>query len=82
MEETPDLFDNLLPKDPKKRDMTILALIVIPLMVAGVIWGILGDFDTSESVATPVPSPSVTVESTPPASGATTPAAFIIADAA
>ena len=76
------MFDTLLPRDPKKRDMTILALIVIPLMVAGVVWGILGDFDSSESVATPVPSPSVTVELTPPASGATTPAAFTIVDVA
>lgn len=71
------MFDNLLPKDPGKRDLAILALIVVPLMVAGVIWGILGDFDDSGSVATPVPSPTVEVDSTP---SATTSAFFVTED--
>jgi hypothetical protein len=73
------VFENLLPKDPGKRDLTILALIVVPLMVVGVIWGILGEFDDSGSVATPVPSPSVEVESTP-SSG--TPAALFVIEGA
>jgi len=71
------LFDRFLPTDPAKRDMVILALIVVPLMAIGFIWGIIGDFDGSGSVATPVPTiqPS---PSTPSAS----PAAFVIVDAA
>jgi hypothetical protein len=72
------VFENLLPKDPGKRDMTILALIVVPLMVVGVIWGFLGEFDDSGSVATPVPSPSVEAESTPSA----TPAALFVIEGA
>jgi len=80
LEESPFVFDNLLPKDPGKRDLTILALIVVPLMVAGVIWGILGNFDDSGSVATPVPSPNVQTESTPPASS--TPAALFMIESA
>ena len=38
--------------------LTILALIVVPLMIAGVIWGIVGDFGEAESTTTPIPSPA------------------------
>lgn len=73
------MFDKFLPKDPGKRDLVILALIVVPLMAIGVIWGILGDFDGgSQSVATPVATPPLIRDATPTAS----PAAFVIVDAA
>jgi hypothetical protein len=72
------LFDRFLPKDPAKRDMAILALIVIPLMAVGFIWGIIGDFDGGGSVATPVPTIAPSPSATPSAS----PAAFVIVDAA
>jgi hypothetical protein len=72
------LFDRFLPNDPAKRDMVILALIVVPLMAIGFIWGIIGDFDGSGSVATPVPTIQPSPSSTPSAS----PAAFVIVDAA
>ena len=64
------MFDTLLPKDPGKRDLTILALIVVPLMVAGVIWGIIGDFDDAGSIATPVPTVSIQPAATPSATPA------------
>jgi hypothetical protein len=72
------LFDNLLPKDPGKRDLMILALIVVPLMVVGVIWGILGDFDDGSPAATPVPTPAIVEGSTP----AATPSALFFIEAA
>jgi hypothetical protein len=72
------LLNNWLPRDPGKRDLVILALIVVPLMVAGVIWGILGDFGEPESVATPVATPPLVQEATP--SG--TPAALFTVEAA
>lgn len=71
------MFDNFLPKDPGKRDLAILALIVVPLMVIGVIWGILGDFDGGSPSATPVPTPPLVQDATPTAS----PAAFVIVEA-
>lgn len=70
------LLENLLPRDPGKRDLVILALIVVPLIVAGVIWGILGDFGEPESVATPVPG--MVQDATPSA----TPAALFVIEAA
>jgi hypothetical protein len=76
--EHSQLFDTILPKDPGKRDLVILALIVVPLMVVGVIWGVLGDFDGGSPNATPVPTPFVVQDSTP----AATPSALFIIDAA
>lgn len=76
--ERPHLFDNFLPKDPGKRDLAILALIVVPLMVVGVVWGILGDFAGDPPSATPVPTPAVVEDSTP----AATPAALFFIEAA
>jgi hypothetical protein len=76
------LFENFLPKDPGKRDLVILALIVVPLMVGGVIWGILGNFDDQSSEATPVATPPLVQESTPEGSPEGTPAAFVIVEAA
>lgn len=70
------LLENLLPRDPGKRDLVILALIIVPLIVAGVIWGILGNFGETESTATPVPG--LVQEATPPA----TPAALFLIEAA
>lgn len=61
------MFDNLLPKDSGKRDLVILALIVVPLMVVGVIWGILGDFDGGPPNTTPVSTPAIVEGSTPSA---------------
>ncbi len=69
------LLENLLPRDPGKRDLVILALIIVPLVVAGVIWGILGDFGETESTATPVPAVQ---EATPSA----TPSALFVIEAA
>jgi hypothetical protein len=72
------LLDTLLPRDPGKRDLVILALIVVPLVIAGVIWGILVDFGEPESVATPVATPPLVQESTPIG----TPAALFTIEAA
>ena len=72
------MLNNWLPRDPGKRDLVILALIVVPLMVAGVIWGILGDFGESESTATPVATPPLLQEGTP----SRTPAALFVIEAA
>lgn len=58
------MLENLLPRDPGKRDLVILALIVVPLVIAGVIWGILGDFGETESTATPVATPPLVQEAT------------------
>lgn len=76
------MLNNILPNDPGKRDLVILALIVVPLMVIGVIWGILGNFDDGSPPATPVPPPSVLEEMTPGASPTASPAAFVIVDPA
>lgn len=72
------MLNNWLPRDPGKRDLVILALIVVPLMVAGVIWGMLGDFGEPESIATPVATPPLVQESTPSA----TPSALFTIEAA
>lgn len=69
------LLESMLPRDPGKRDLVILALIIVPLVVAGVIWGILGNFGETESTATPVPAVQ---EATPPA----TPSALFVIEAA
>ena len=76
--EHSQLFDNLLPKDPGKRDLVILALIVVPLMIVGVIWGILGNFDGGSPSATPVPTMPIVQDSTP----ASTPSALFFIEAA
>jgi len=60
MEMLQSFFDRILPKDPGKRDITIVLLIVVPLIVAGFTYAVLeGGF------AEPLPTPTPTVVSTP-----------------
>lgn len=69
-------MDKFLPKTPIYRDLVTLALIIVPLALAGVIWGIMGDFSEERPPVTPVP----TEVSTPVGSPSATPIGFVIVD--
>lgn len=59
-------MDKLLPRDQGKRDLVIVALISVPLMVAGFVWAMIeGGFAEPPPVATPVSTPYIAPESTP-----------------
>lgn len=61
--------NKFLPKTQSGRDILLLIVLIVPLAIAGVIWGILGDFSTPREPLTPTP---VEAPATPSAS----PAAF------
>lgn len=65
--------DKFLPKSQGARDILLLVVLVVPLAIAGVIWGILGDFSEPREPITPT---QVTAPATPQA----TPTSFFIAD--
>lgn len=65
--------DKLLPKSQGARDILLLVVLVVPLAIAGVIWGILGDFSEPREPVTPTPA---TVPATPQA----TPSGFVLVD--
>ena len=52
-------LDQYLPRDPGKRDLVILALIAVPLVIIGVIWGALANDPASiHFPTTPLASPT------------------------
>lgn len=65
--------DKLLPKSQGARDILLLVVLIVPLAIAGVIWGILGDFSEPREPVTPTP---IVAPATPQAS----PAAFFISN--
>lgn len=65
--------DKFLPKSQGARDLLLLALLVVPLSIAGVIWGILGDFSEPREPVTPTPIAT-------PATPQSTPVSFTIVD--
>lgn len=65
--------DKLLPKTQGGRDILLLIVLVVPLAIAGVIWGILGDFSEPREPVTPTP---VVAPATPQA----TPTSFFVVD--
>lgn len=65
--------DKFLPKSQGARDILLLVVLIVPLAIAGVIWGILGDFSSPREPVTP--TPIVT-----PATPQSTPVTFIISD--
>lgn len=66
------MYKKFLPKTQSGRDILLLVVLVVPLAIAGVIWGILGDFsEPRDAILDPTP---VDLPSTPVA----TPTAFYI----
>lgn len=58
--------DKFLPKSQGKRDLLLLAVLIVPLAIAGVIWGMLGDFTEEREPITPTPiATPATPQSTP-----------------
>lgn len=62
-----------LPKTQGGRDILLLVVLIVPLAIAGVIWGILGDFSEPREPVTPTP-----IET--PATPQSTPVTFVILD--
>lgn len=65
--------DKFLPKSQGKRDLLLLAALIVPLAVAGVIWGIVGDWSEPREPVTPVPVST-------PATPQSTPVTFVISE--
>lgn len=65
--------NKFLPKTQGARDLLLLAVIVVPLALAGVIWGIVGDFTEPREPVTPTPVVA-------PATPQSTPVTFVIVD--
>lgn len=65
--------DKFLPKSQGARDILLLVVLVVPLAIAGVIWGILGDFSEPREPVTPTP---ITAPATPIA----TPESFVLSN--
>lgn len=60
------MLDKFLPKSQGKRDLLLLVVLVVPLAIAGVIWGMLGDFSETREPITPTPiATPATPQSTP-----------------
>ncbi len=61
------MLKRFLPKSQGARDILLLVVLVVPLSIAGVIWGILGDFSEPREPVTPTPiaTPAATPQSTP-----------------
>ncbi len=68
------MFEKFLPKTQSGRDILLLIVLIVPLAIAGVIWGILGDFSSPRETLDPTP---VELPSTPVASPT---ALFVITD--
>ena len=68
------MFEKYLPKSQSARDILLLVVLIVPLAIAGVIWGILGDFSSPRESLQPTP---VELPATPIASPT---ALFVIAD--
>lgn len=67
------MIDRLKPKSQGSRDLWLLVIMIVPLAIAGVIWGIVGDFSEERPPVTPTP---ITAPSSPEA----TPSAFFTID--
>lgn len=65
--------DKFLPKSQGARDILLLVVLVVPLAIAGVIWGILGDFTEPREPITPTPIAT-------PATPQSTPVSYVIVD--
>lgn len=65
--------DKILPKSQGARDILLLVVLIVPLAIAGVIWGILGDFSEPREPITPTPI-------TTPATPQSTPVSYVIID--
>lgn len=65
--------NTFLPKSQTGRDILLLVVLIVPLAIAGVVWGILGDFSEPRTPITPTP---IATPATPQA----TPQAFVITD--
>lgn len=66
-------FEKFLPKTQGARDILLLVVLIVPLAIIGVIWGILGDFSQEREPLEPTP---VILPGTPEA----TPTTFVIVD--
>lgn len=58
-------MERFLPKSQISRDVLLLVVLIVPLIIAGVIWGIKGDFFEEVTPLTPTP---ITIPATPQAS--------------
>lgn len=62
------MWNKLKPKTQGARDLWLLVIMIVPLAIAGVIWGILGDFSEERPPLTPSPiSTPATPQGTPAA---------------
>ena len=61
------MHNRFLPKTQSGRDILLLIVLIVPLAIAGVIWGILGDFSSPRESLDPTP---VELPATPIASPA------------
>ena len=54
---------SFLPKTQLGRDIGLLTMLIVPLIIAGVIWGMNGDFweDVAIATATPHATPATPV---------------------
>lgn len=58
-------MQRFLPKSQISKDLLLLVVLIVPLVVAGVIWGINGDFFEEVTPLTPTP---IATPATPQAS--------------
>ena len=49
------MHNRFLPKTQSGRDILLLIVLIVPLAIAGVIWGILGDFSSPRESLDPTP---------------------------
>lgn len=68
-------FDKFLPKSQSARDILLLVVLIVPLAIAGVIWGILGDFSEPREELEPTP---VVLPGTPEGTPNATPTAIYV----
>lgn len=66
-------FEKFLPKSQGVRDILLLVVLIVPLAIAGVIWGIFGDFSETREPMEPTP---VDLQGTPAGSPEATPEAL------
>lgn len=67
------LKEKFLPKSQIGRDIALLLVMIVPLTIAGVIWGMYGNFSEPREPLTPTPIIA-------PATPAATPTTFMIVD--
>lgn len=66
-------LERFLPKSQGARDFLLLVVLVVPLSIAGIVWGILGDFSELREPVTPTPVST-------PATPQSTPVSFVIVE--